>query len=694
MNSTKKNSEFGGVKKKLTAAIAMLLVATIMMVSSTYAWFTLSTAPEVTGITTSVGANGNLEMALLNGFAKDTDDQPEVKNTYMHMDKISSAVGDSSKATSDVTKSNITWGNLVDLGAKNGDKNVYGLDKITLNPARLNVDTEGKNVQVAGGFLKTATYGNDGRVVDVNGNTYSTAHLVADAFQYDGADNQSYGVRAIGSNDNLSAQQAGLISAKASYTQHLNQAKNKVVTSVQKNGQNLTNAILSLATSETVSLTEDQTGAVDALITAFEEGAKDLDLAYVDAMRAAASALEDKAKYEAAIAALKDVTTAAAGKTALEGLSGTSVTLPGGLNDAMAALETLKGNIAAAKTETTKAEPNYKEALNKLVDTSTTSQILINGYLLRQPETGAVEEGKKYALVKGEDGKYTYDGKFMVSVVKGVTVEMPDGTGVFAEFAALSNNYTIPTIVNVEVSYGTTHIKLPNTPFTLTTTSAATNYTTTTAGVKAVTAAANGANDTTFLTGFYGYAIDLAFRTNATGSKLQLATDGLQRIYNGTDDASANPETLGGGSTMTFKAADGATLTNEQVQNLMKAIRVAFIDPDKGTIYGIAALNDIATDTEDTAAFTGKLALRSYSVVNGAITLDMTKTVDADLLDLPQNTATKLSVVVYLDGDTVNNSMVANADQSITGSLNLQFKSSADLNPMDYSPLKNGTTNP
>ena len=53
------------IKSKLIAAICMLLVSSIMMVSTTYAWFTLSTAPEVTGINTSVGANGNLEMALL-----------------------------------------------------------------------------------------------------------------------------------------------------------------------------------------------------------------------------------------------------------------------------------------------------------------------------------------------------------------------------------------------------------------------------------------------------------------------------------------------------------------------------------------------------------------------------------------------------------------------------------------------------
>ena len=62
----KEENKFGyGIKGKLTSAVAMLLVAVIMVVSSTYAWFTLSTAPEVTGITTAVGANGALEMALL-----------------------------------------------------------------------------------------------------------------------------------------------------------------------------------------------------------------------------------------------------------------------------------------------------------------------------------------------------------------------------------------------------------------------------------------------------------------------------------------------------------------------------------------------------------------------------------------------------------------------------------------------------
>ena len=72
------------IKTKLMAAICMLLVSSIMMVSTTYAWFTLSTAPEVTGINTAVGANGNLEMALM----------PDGGNAT----GISSAVGDSNIA--------------------------------------------------------------------------------------------------------------------------------------------------------------------------------------------------------------------------------------------------------------------------------------------------------------------------------------------------------------------------------------------------------------------------------------------------------------------------------------------------------------------------------------------------------------------------------------------------------------------
>ena len=139
------------IKKQLMAAISMLLISSLMMVTSTYAWFTLSTAPEVKGIQTSVGANGNLEIALLSTAAS-------IDGTG-----ITSAVGDSSAATGkSALTANITWGNLVDLSHDS-----YGLNMIKLLPAAL--DDGDNNPLVNSGyithnFLAVPTYGADGRV--------------------------------------------------------------------------------------------------------------------------------------------------------------------------------------------------------------------------------------------------------------------------------------------------------------------------------------------------------------------------------------------------------------------------------------------------------------------------------------------------------------------------------------------------
>ena len=114
----KQTTEYKSIQKKLVTAVAMVLVACIMVVSTSYAWFTLSTAPEVTGITTSVGANGNLEMALRTGKLLD-DIETTIGATY--------------------PTANNSWGNLVDLSDAS-----YMLSAVALQPARLNItlDTE------------------------------------------------------------------------------------------------------------------------------------------------------------------------------------------------------------------------------------------------------------------------------------------------------------------------------------------------------------------------------------------------------------------------------------------------------------------------------------------------------------------------------------------------------------------------
>ena len=52
------------------------------------------------------------------------------------------------------------------------------------------------------------------------------------------------------------------------------------------------------------------------------------------------------------------------------------------------------------------------------------------------------------------------------------------------------------------------------------------------------------------------------------------------------------------------------------------------------------------------------------------------------------NTATTVSALVYLDGANITNADVAaTASTSMTGTMNLQFASSANLVPMEYTPL-------
>ena len=120
-NKKTSNKSPAQLKSRLMAALAMLLVASVLMGSTTYAWLVLSIAPEVTGITTNIGANGSLEIALLN------------TETRQNMSTIRSGkVGESLAARN--LGANITWGNLVDLNDAS-----YGLDNIVLMPARLDL---------------------------------------------------------------------------------------------------------------------------------------------------------------------------------------------------------------------------------------------------------------------------------------------------------------------------------------------------------------------------------------------------------------------------------------------------------------------------------------------------------------------------------------------------------------------------
>lgn len=149
MAKAKKNSKVqmpGSIKTRLTAAFCMLMVSFIMMVSATYAWFTLSTAPEVKNITTSAAGNGSLEIALMPNNGEFTSIGKSMNSSNTKGGKT------------DVTISNTTWGNIVELGDDS-----YGLNHVTLLPASLTIPTGNEAPS-----LKIASYGKDGRVTTVD----------------------------------------------------------------------------------------------------------------------------------------------------------------------------------------------------------------------------------------------------------------------------------------------------------------------------------------------------------------------------------------------------------------------------------------------------------------------------------------------------------------------------------------------
>lgn len=157
--------------KERVMAVAILLVMSIsMMVTASFAWLTISRSPEVSGASTSVTANGNLEIALANSKTAPED----------------SKVGDSSATKGqDITLSNITWGNLVNLSDPD-----YGLDNLTLRPAQLNQSS------LLESPLYGAVYQGDGRVEKLNSNfAYATWDQDLEVFKV----STDIGVRAISS---------------------------------------------------------------------------------------------------------------------------------------------------------------------------------------------------------------------------------------------------------------------------------------------------------------------------------------------------------------------------------------------------------------------------------------------------------------------------------------------------------------
>ncbi len=706
-----------GIKGKLVSAACMLLVAVIMVVSSTYAWFTLSTAPEVTGIQTAVGSNGSLEMALLPESGKVED--------------ILTYTG------TDTTDINTTWGNLVDLSGNLGKD--YGLSKITLYPSQLNLQENG--ILPASGMLLTPSYGADGRVTSVTANTVNGVYGTSSF-----ASNSSYGVRAVGVASGMTARQLTYRNAMATANTAMSMAKTVASASLTANGNTLANIAMkkATATAETnTTYTQADVAAlqviVDDLLGIDGENAKTGALEYIEKAykyyilaiyaSATSSASEDEV---VAVEKLIDATPLADLKAKLPASTDQFNT-----TKLITGIDAYEATLAEVKSAQTDLE--YLE--------STKSDTIAWSVTDDADTTDVVECGMSTPLYKLADVDNMKINGYEASTVKtnmsaivnsvasgGLTVTMETNGGVYADIADQCGDYSAAVVIE-RVEYNKLVLENMNARMETASTvdPAYLSFTSTLASSAGAPAAGNGATEMP-MTEFYGYIIDLAFRTNAADSNLLLQTAPVDRIYSDN----GNDETMGHGSTMTFTTAD-VSFTTEQMKNLMSALRVVFFDAenkvvatakldinntivtnnttvtanlylfDTVTTYTYTATGDdpSTADTEETdfettvtvyehngkyysdEALATETTKPTQTLTKGNVKETLITTqADAVLMALTQNQAHKLSALVYLDGAQVENADVAaKAAQSMSGTMNLQFSSSATLIPMDYADL-------
>ena len=613
------------IRAKLISAVCMLLVAVTMVISSSYAWFTLSTAPEVSGITTAIGANGSLEIRL----NVDTD-----------------------------INDNHTPGNIVDLSHA-----TYGLAEIALLPSVIN-EAAGT---LDGRFLMIPQYG-------ANGKTTGTTAERTEAGIYDStnffANSTATGVRAVGVSSGLTDRQYAYRNAKYAANTASNQATTTVVTSLNTNGAVLGNIVIKKSTMENATYTPDEVAALGNIITDLENAIGFIETAYEEMIVAfAASGMGEEDElpdvvYSTIRANFTSGTLTLANIADDDGITidGNTASLTGTtLLASIEALQTTINNVAAARTAyttltATSAESytwdDIEDILDKLI-------VMSNCKLNGDSISGGVSMEELANSVMNN----------------GINITLEDGAGAYVEIAAHCGNYS----ANVTM----TNVQAGGFKFESLTANMATNSTQdpkylagSLAQVTAVGEPSGASATANPMTEFYGFIIDLGFKTNAANSNLLLQTTPVDRIYKDNN----NEATQGKGSYMTYKATT-TELTNDQVKGLMECIRIVFFETDSRKIIGEARL-----DTQNATISTDGVTAKMYMYKNGALQNGTDD--DATIEALPQNAELEVSVLVYLDGESIGNDDVAATDvKSVTGSMNIQFASDAELKPMEYGDL-------
>lgn len=615
-------------KRKLIVTVISLILCFVLLLTSSFAWLSLSVAPEITGIDTYVGSNGSLEVALLSD------------STYMDPSTIRSAAGDS-MVVQEAKVSNLSWGNLVDLSDQ-----IYGLNQISMIPSRLNVYLgEEERVVVSSNMLSIPQYGIDGRFSEFLTNTVSAIYNGASFSCVTG--NQQYGVRGIGTVNGVTVQQSALANARSLVRSYQAAAITATRSAWTSNGSGLLDILYRRFALDQ----SDGFTAADLAILRDTAVRVNNALSYVDlALRQGvvgmmATMFEDPEEF----------------RELRRNVENTAIPLS-------LILEAAASGIPSDLTERAKTVDQDRLEMQQVIagcDALTKANYggKYSWSVIEQIFSRILKYDKTYLgddLIRNATPfeKMTADNQLSLSPNSGVMANIAHYCGnynAFFEFARETDDRNL----SVEVVSNATNVD---------------STLDTVYEVLMESEAASGDNtvQTVALDDVFGYAVDLAFRCNAS-CDLLLQTSPDDRVEEDLEFVT----TQGGGSYMRFSSEQ---LTTEQILLMMDALRVAFLD-NQSNMVGLAKLNT-SNYSETDEGISAPLYLYDHNVsADGSISVGERLDDQSSLLYLSEDMPTVLTVVVWLDGDHVDNSLASIGGLSMTGALNLQFASSADLLP-------------
>lgn len=667
--------ELPHMKEKVFGALLMLVVAATVVAASSYAWVTLSRAPEVSNITTTLASNGALEIALSNPGG----------TVPAEFDVDESLLNNPS-----VVVSNLQWGNLVNLSDP-----TYGIDNIALRPARL------ERTSLLTSPLSGAVYGEDGRITSLDSN-YAYAKYNGNEF----LTTDEYGVRAIATYKNVVSDSTRLeyeakVSAVRAAQNAVYQAYSGVApkfsalgTMISKYAQNkLDDGYTNLAPyiKDMVPLYRAVSDAMEMQMDAYVALAN-LQL-YINEQGASAALTWDdlyrnRTQYN----------TASADKTSTNGY----ISLVG-LTQFIKDYEQLQKDIEHLEAYQEAYETSgaaYYWAGSYVENGETKKDNSVSGYALSNIVAHLIDYSSM-TIDLNNDGTETKVVSLSASQASALLSANGKERKVYAyngilyrfEQNAVNADYRIngKAACTIKVTYMLT-ITVYGKAYTKA--SGPAYFEENVAASMAAELAPKDAvaEDT------YGLAVDLWVRTNAETTCLTLegatstdeqgnivSYDGVNRIWGATGEAvlTTDSTTQGGGSCYIYYADTPEDMARSL--ELLNAMKVAFISADGDLL---------ATAEMDTA---------NYWAVNGRVTVPLvldnqteTTYVYVDSMNVEQvgravttlytDVPVRVTAIVYLDGTRLTNDHVLAAAE-IQGSLNIQFGSSADLETMGSDEL-------